>query len=154
MNDADEDDIDVYDGGHKTSKTRIAYDIAERESDTVVVTQKKKSNVESVRMDFLCAFQAIYTFKRRTTTYATFNNGLPVLPGFVIAEAVEGDEWFPGPDVPTGWKPNPKRVWDSDPNKENIQAQTAKSEPLPHHIWKTGMTAEEVRILSVISILC
>ncbi|KAF8347963.1 hypothetical protein F5887DRAFT_672698 [Amanita rubescens] len=126
LNDADEDDIDVYDGGHNTSKTKIAYDIAERESDTVVLT-KKKSNVES----------------RRTTTYATFNNGLPVLPGFVIADAVQEDEWFPGPEVPPGWKSNPKRVWDSDPNKENIQAQTTKSEPLPYQKWKTGISAEE-----------
>jgi len=153
LNDADEDDIDVYDGGHNTSKTKIAYDIAERESDTVVLT-KKKSKVESVRMDPLCAFQDIYTSKRRTTTYATFNNGSPVLPGFVIADAVQGDDWFPGPEVPPDWKPNPKRVWDSDPNKENIQAQTTKSEPLPYHKWKTGISAEEVSTLSAISTLC
>jgi G patch domain-containing protein 1 len=99
------------------------------------------------------AFQKIYTSKRRTTTYATFNNGLPVLPGFAIADAVQGDEWFPGPEVPPGWKPNPKRVWDSDPNKENIQAQTTKSEPLPYQKWKTGISAEEVSILSAISTL-
>jgi hypothetical protein len=59
LNDADEDDIDVYDGGHNTSKTKIAYDIAERESDTVVLT-KKKSNVEPVRMDLLCFSKNLY----------------------------------------------------------------------------------------------
>ena len=146
LNDADEDDIDVYDGGRNTSKSKIAYDISEREGDTVVLTQKK-AKVEPVRMDFtLCAIQTIYTSKRRTTTYATFSNGLPVLPGFVLADKVQEDEWFGGVEVPPDWKPNPKRVWDADPNKENIQAQATKSEPVPYHKWKTSMTAEEVNI--------
>ncbi|KAF8722671.1 hypothetical protein AX14_009686 [Amanita brunnescens Koide BX004] len=126
LNDADEDDIDIYDGGHSTNKSKIAYDISERESDTVVLAQKK-AKVEP----------------RRTTTYATFSSGLPVLPGFVMADKIQDDEWFPGPEVPPGWTPNPKRVWDNDPNKENIQAQATKSEPLPYHKWKTGMSAEE-----------
>ena len=56
LNDADEDDIDIYDGGRNTSKSKIAYDIAERERDTAVLTQKK-AKVEPVRMDFTVQFR-------------------------------------------------------------------------------------------------
>lgn len=60
LNDADEDDIDVYDGGRNTGKSKIAYDISERERDTVVLTQKK-AKVEPVRMDFtLCYSDYLY----------------------------------------------------------------------------------------------
>lgn len=102
-------------------------------------------------MNLHCVIHTIYTSKRRTTIYATFSSGLPVLPGFVMADKIQDDEWFPGPEVPPGWTPNPKRVWDNDPNKENIQAQATKSEPLPYHKWKTGMSAEEVRHLCTVT---
>ncbi|KAK2464006.1 hypothetical protein APHAL10511_003950 [Amanita phalloides] len=127
LNDADEDDIDVYDGSHRTSRSKIAYDITDHENDTVVSTLKKPK-----------------TESRRITANTTFSDGLPLLPGFVLADKSEtADKWFPSPEVPPGWKPDPKRVWDSDPNKDNVRTQETESGPLPHHKWKTGMTAEE-----------
>ncbi|KAF8621822.1 hypothetical protein AX15_007491 [Amanita polypyramis BW_CC] len=130
LNDAEEDDLDIYDGGYKTNKSRIAYDISEQENDTVVLTQRHaKAEKKS---------------SRPAAIYATFSSGIPVLSGFVPADKpISEDRWYPGPDVPQGWKPNPRRVWESDPDKENIRAQATKSEPVPYHKWKTGLTAEE-----------
>ena len=63
---------------------------------------------------------------------------------------------YPLPEIPAGWKPDPKRVWvqnqtqpSDSVNKENLnQAATAASGPMPHSKWKTsGLSADEVRTL-------
>ena len=54
---------------------------------------------------------------------------------------------FPMPDVPEGWIPNPKRVWQQatadDFNKENTATNTA-SQFQTHSQWKIGITPDEV----------
>ncbi|KAF8628699.1 hypothetical protein AX17_005922 [Amanita inopinata Kibby_2008] len=134
LNEAEEDDIDVYDSGHDLAKSRIAYDMSERDGDTITIGQARK--------------QAEKKEVRPVATHTTFSTGLRILPGFELGEnrAVE-DRWFDGPEVPKGWTPNPKCVWDSDPNKENIQTGISKSEPLPYNKWRTGITADERRSL-------
>lgn len=58
---------------------------------------------------------------------------------------------FPLPDVPAGWKPNPKRVWEMEKNKENQGPdQPAKGEkhaepPKTRAEWKSSLlSADEV----------
>lgn len=54
------------------------------------------------------------------------------------------DRWFSLPDIPTGWKPNPQRVWEE--NKENIPKREVQQEPVAHGKWKASvMSADEVR---------
>ncbi len=54
---------------------------------------------------------------------------------------------FPIPDVPPGWKPNPRRVWD----KENAPVsdkgkQRADPKTMSHAQWKNSLlSADEVR---------
>jgi len=54
---------------------------------------------------------------------------------------------FPLPDVPKGWTPNPKQVWErataDDTNKENA-ATGASSQVQTHAQWKIGITPDEV----------
>lgn len=56
---------------------------------------------------------------------------------------VSEDRWFPLPDVPTGWRPDPRRVWASD--KENVQPPEPRPQaPIPYGKWKeSGKTADE-----------
>lgn len=133
LNEADEDDIDVYESGYNSGKARVAFDLTEHDDDTNTITlSQKQPKVEK---------QA----SRHPTVNAKFSSGIPVLAGFAIDdEPVAPDTWFTVPEVPEGWKPNPKRVWESDPNKENVQAQAEKlKEPMTYHKWKTGMSSDE-----------
>ncbi|KAH0583048.1 hypothetical protein H2248_010933 [Termitomyces sp. 'cryptogamus'] len=108
LNDADEDDLDVYDGGTIGHRRREAYDITEHEQDDAITIGRKtdrqvKASVQSA------------------TSIAFFRDGQAVLRGFVISEKpVSEDRWFPIPDIPAGWTPDPHRVWDKGKDKENV----------------------------------
>ena len=50
---------------------------------------------------------------------------------------------FALPDVPPGWKPDPRRVWGA--GKENQPAPPQPQGSMPHEKWRTsGKTADEV----------
>ncbi|KXN90681.1 G patch domain-containing protein 1 [Leucoagaricus sp. SymC.cos] len=135
LNDADEDDLDVYDADFKTTRNRQAYD-AQHADD--IFTLGDKAN-------------ALTLDKRSTTSgSATFRDGSRVLSGFGLSEKpVMEDRWFPFPDILPGWKPNPVRVWEE--NKENIAKPGARQEPVPHEKWKTStMTAGESVISPIV----
>ncbi|KAK0489296.1 hypothetical protein IW261DRAFT_1444153 [Armillaria novae-zelandiae] len=69
------------------------------------------------------------------STPGTFNDGRPILAGFTASDKpVLEDRWYPLPEVPKGWKPDPQRIW-------NIK-QTRSA--LPHQEWRTsGPSADE-----------
>ncbi|KAJ8514295.1 hypothetical protein ONZ45_g8158 [Pleurotus djamor] len=124
LNDADEDDLDVYDSGTTLSKRRTAYDGMDHDNDD----RPSKAQNSS----------------RMTASYQFFQDGKPVLPGFVLSDKpVAEDRWFPLPDPPQGWKPDPRRVWGKE--KENQPSQPV-APPLPTHTgpgkWKTTITAD------------
>lgn len=64
-----------------------------------------------------------------------------------VAELIDGHR-FPLPEVPSGWKPNPRRVWDAGANKENeaVSKGIQQDEPLrTHGEWKRSLlSADEV----------
>ncbi|KAF7289085.1 G-patch domain [Mycena chlorophos] len=110
LNDADEDDLDVYDSGARTQdRNRTAYDIIDREEDEKIsIGSRADRNVASRT--------------RPAGSTHNFQDGRPVLAGFVLSDKpVSEDRWFPLPEVPPGWKPDPKRVW----NKENVEESDA-----------------------------
>jgi G patch domain-containing protein 1 len=47
LNDADEDDLDVYDGSFKQARRHMAYDASERDEDDEVVIGTKQYNGQS-----------------------------------------------------------------------------------------------------------
>nr|GAT51423.1 G-patch domain [Mycena chlorophos] len=110
LNDADENDLDVYDSGARTQdRNRTAYDIIDREEDEKIsIGSRTDRNVASRT--------------RPAGSTHNFQDGRPVLAGFVLSDKpVSEDRWFPLPEVPPGWKPDPKRVW----NKENVEESDA-----------------------------
>ncbi|KAJ7138800.1 hypothetical protein C8R46DRAFT_1168247 [Mycena filopes] len=114
LNDADEDDLDVYDGGLAQNRNRTAYDIIDREEEEKISIGGKSDP------------RARINVKAPASSPYTFHDGKPVLAGFVISEKpVAEDRWFPLPDIPRGWKPDPKRVWD----KENAQEPESQAPP-------------------------
>ncbi|KII86063.1 hypothetical protein PLICRDRAFT_56526 [Plicaturopsis crispa FD-325 SS-3] len=125
LNDADDDDVDIYDGG-AVSRNRMAYDAADRDDDERIVIGRGAQ---------------VQQQPRSTSASQTFHDGRPVLSGFILSEKpVAEDRWFPLPDVPKGWKPDPQRVWAKD--KENV-ARKAAQEPQGHAAWKAGKSADE-----------
>ncbi|KAG7094176.1 hypothetical protein E1B28_007785 [Marasmius oreades] len=132
LNDADEDDLDVYDTG-SSHRTRLAYDAIDADGDDRI-TIGAKGDLSRCPLNI-----------KPTTGTETFRDGTLVLPGFMLYDKpVAEDKWFPLPDIPKGWQPNPKKLWDQEgPDKENIKKEEISNGPVPHHTWKSGMSAEE-----------
>ncbi|KAF9466188.1 hypothetical protein BDZ94DRAFT_1252313 [Collybia nuda] len=128
LNDADEDDLDVYDGGPNNNRRREAYDNVERADDENIVIGDNSGRSQKSQ-------------QRPASFTSIFRDGRPVLAGFIITnKPVSEDRWFPLPDVPKGWTPDPRRIWDKQQNKENIQ-KPAPSQA--HGKWKSGISADE-----------
>ncbi|KAJ7663790.1 hypothetical protein DFH06DRAFT_1295824 [Mycena polygramma] len=127
LNDADEDDLDVYDGGFAQSRNRTAYDIIDREEEEKIsIGGKTDSRNRPSTMP--------------ASSSHTFHDGKPVLAGFVLSDKpVAEDRWFPLPDIPKGWKPDPRRVWD----KENTPKAEGASQPTPEKWSRTGISADQ-----------
>jgi hypothetical protein len=78
-----------------------------------------------------------------------FNDGRPVLSGFILDEAPVGQgEWYPLPEVPKGWVPDPKRVWAHFSGAEGKDAEKLAEEPVQDEKvgWKKGPNAQEVSL--------
>ncbi|KAE9403072.1 hypothetical protein BT96DRAFT_990528 [Gymnopus androsaceus JB14] len=110
LNDADEDDLDVYEGG-SANRNRLAYDATDDHDGDRISVGGSKSKLGSTS-------GPSSTVKEPSTA---------VLPGFMLSgKPVMEDRWYPLPDIPPGWKPDPKRVWSqssSNSNKENVEAE-------------------------------
>ncbi|EKM50069.1 uncharacterized protein PHACADRAFT_153394 [Phanerochaete carnosa HHB-10118-sp] len=137
LNDADEDDLDIYDGalGSRGPKTRIvAYDATEDEDQITMGSSSRRR-------------QDTRTPAQPQTTQA-FNDGRPVLKGFILSERpVQEDGWFPIPEVPPEWKPNPRRVWEAGADKENRPMAKDKEREAyqTHEEWKRSQLSADER---------
>ncbi|THH28376.1 hypothetical protein EUX98_g5824 [Antrodiella citrinella] len=133
LNDADEDDLDVYDSSIKPRRrNHLAY---EDEDDGTRITLGSSSKRAVKNQGAAKADIAV----------SHFSDGRPVLQGFVAAaKPIMEDKWFPLPDVPAGWTPNPRRVWDADNNKENNTADW-RDQPKSHAEWKSGQLSADQR---------
>ncbi|KAI0305795.1 hypothetical protein B0F90DRAFT_1872703 [Multifurca ochricompacta] len=101
LNEAEDDDLDVYDLASRADRTYMPYD-AVRDTDESAVVSRDKSNQKVTAM-----------------TQQRFLNGISLLPGFVLSgDPVQKEQWFPMPEIPSGWKPDPRRVWQKDPNAD------------------------------------
>ncbi|KAF9565923.1 DUF1604-domain-containing protein [Agrocybe pediades] len=131
LNDADEDDLDVYDSNPTSSRNRVAYDIAAGEDDDTVVIGRRGDKQKAPQ-------------KAAATASQYFRDGSKVLAGFVLSdEPVVEEKWFPVPEVPPGWKPDPRRVWAAD--KENRQQPAPPPKGLSHEEWKRSKMSADQR---------
>ncbi|KAI0642017.1 hypothetical protein C8Q79DRAFT_918392 [Trametes meyenii] len=140
LNDADDDDIDVYDGGAATGRSRVAFDDSLGEDDSHISigsSSRRRTSAQEPRVP--------------PGITQAFRDGTPVLKGFVLSgKPVAEDRWFPLPDVPAGWKPNPRRVWEQAKNKENLSAdqdtqRKGPQPPLSHAAWKSSQLSADER---------
>ncbi|KAH8104114.1 hypothetical protein BXZ70DRAFT_1005660 [Cristinia sonorae] len=133
LNDADEDDLDVYDGSlNSRSHNRVAYE----------------NDDDDIRMSIGSSKRVGLPGSSRTepSISGTFRDGRPVLPGFVAStEPLVEDKWFPLEDVPPGWTPNPRRVWGADKNKENVETTVHRDRPQSHAEWKANKLSADQR---------
>ncbi|KIJ55479.1 hypothetical protein M422DRAFT_240099 [Sphaerobolus stellatus SS14] len=136
VNDAEDDDVDVYDVSGLKQHRHMAYDLREVDDDERILLGGKPipstSKVQS---------------KTTTTSSATFRDGRPIVAGFVLGEKpLIEDRWFPLPDVPKGWATDPRRVWAADPSAKEGKSEAVLPAPAlqEHHIWKQEKkTADE-----------
>ena len=58
---------------------------------------------------------------------------------------------FALPEIPANWKPDPKRVWEANTNKENATpAKVPQEPPKTRAEWKSSLlSADEVRRMSL-----
>ncbi|KAF8159383.1 hypothetical protein B0H34DRAFT_654370 [Crassisporium funariophilum] len=133
LNDAEDDDLDVYDHSHQQSRRRLAYDNADGGDDDTVVIGSRSDKHKAPQI-------------RSTSSMQIFRDGRPVPVGFVLAdEPVAEDPWFELPDVPPGWSPNPKKVWAQDTNKENLESTSVPSQAEPHEKWRRSKISADQR---------
>ncbi|KIM22837.1 hypothetical protein M408DRAFT_28381 [Serendipita vermifera MAFF 305830] len=125
LNEADDDDVDVYDSGLPSGGRRLAFEAGDEDDDR----PRKKASTSSSNPKFQSA--------------GFFKNGVPLLSGFVIVDIpVPEAKKFNAPEVPPNWTPDPNRAWGStqDASTSNTTAPAATTS---HHQWKTGITADE-----------
>ncbi|KAG9080904.1 hypothetical protein FRC07_014763, partial [Ceratobasidium sp. 392] len=147
LNEADDDDIDVYDPGAATSSrtTRMAYDELD---DTDADGHSRRRPLTLSNQSHNQASTTSHQGGRFAGPTGKFNDGRPVLAGFTLSEAPVGqDEWFPLPEVPSGWTPDPRRVWE----KQSREGQDEKEAIKPAEAqvqdekggWRKAPTAQE-----------
>ncbi|OSD05393.1 hypothetical protein PYCCODRAFT_1362247 [Trametes coccinea BRFM310] len=139
LNDADEDDIDIYDSGPGAGRSRVAFDetLGDDDQHISIGSSRGKRSERETRVP--------------PGITQTFRDGTTVLKGFILSnKPIAEDRWFPGPEVPPDWKPNPRRVWEQSKNKENVpvgqdKPQTGSQQPLSHAAWKSSQLSADQR---------
>jgi G patch domain-containing protein 1 len=92
LNDAEDDDVDVYDGGLNHSRNRMAYDTSDRDDeDRAMVTGRSERGRHKSAPGVVCTpfFQWLkvsHILKRSTSLLQTFHDGSPVLAGFMLSD--------------------------------------------------------------------
>jgi len=102
LNDADEDDIDIYDSGSSSRRNRTAYETGDESRHHPSIRQK---NVTGSQMNVPrvspprnnpdhCAHSPRPPTQSRTAPLQRFGNGEPVLVEFMLADtSVTDDKW-------------------------------------------------------------
>ncbi len=178
LNDADDDDVDIYDAGAGSGRSRLAFDDSLGDDDQYISigssSRRQPAPREPVSLrSFPYALAPLTCFDKRVPPgiSQTFHDGTPVLRGFVLSgKPVAEDRWyvdvvhmryllvttirrFSLPKIPPGWKPDPRRVWEQEKNKENRpasadQIKTENQLPSSHAAWKRSqLSADEVSCL-------
>lgn len=101
LNDADDDDLDVYDtalGGSK-SKRILAYDAADDDDEIMIGSSRRQGAVDvctslSRQVGVLADQRLVKRVAHKPSTTQTFRDGRPVLKGFVLSDQpVAEDRW-------------------------------------------------------------
>ncbi|KAK7686311.1 hypothetical protein QCA50_010535 [Cerrena zonata] len=138
LNDADEDDLDVYDSSMgPRDHSRVAFDAIDDE-ERIAMGSSRRGNRS----------RAIESAPSNITQ--TLFDGTTVLKGFTLypEPVVLQNDLYPFPEIPKGWKPNPRRVWDADKSKENItisKEMHVPTQPQSRAEWKESQLSADQR---------
>ncbi|KAK9894119.1 hypothetical protein P389DRAFT_103559 [Cystobasidium minutum MCA 4210] len=130
LEDADEDDLDVYGSGIPEGRNLVLND-DEDEEDGFAGAYGGSKKPQLMR----------WNDRQKKAPHArppeenvsrqqqqTFNDGSPMLPGFVLASRLQPpDKWFPAEPVPKNWQPNPKAIWERERLKSSTSAAASTS---------------------------
>ncbi|KAI9512271.1 hypothetical protein F5148DRAFT_1008581 [Russula earlei] len=123
LNEAEDDDIDVYDSTSRGDRTYMPYDAIRDADDSSGVNRSKSIQ------------------KVTTTAQQRFPNGVVVLSGFALSpDPIQKEQWFPIPEVPQGWKPDPWRVWQKEPGVDDAVASASTRTSV---LGKRKLTADQ-----------
>ncbi|EJD48090.1 DUF1604-domain-containing protein [Auricularia subglabra TFB-10046 SS5] len=134
LNEAEDDDIDIYDSsiGPSGSRRTAAYDIRDNDDDERPALGPRRPNLANV---------SAHASSSLSDSSNTFHNGQPVISGFVVSsKKISEDTWFPMPEIPAGWKPDPTRVWKED---KSVDAQPPPPPPRQPGNWKSTISADQ-----------
>lgn len=96
MNEAEDDDVDVYDSASRADRTYMPYD-STRDADESASFSKDKENHKAVTVSVGCIsalFAPGTNYHKVTAAQQKFSNGIIVLSGFVLSPApVQKDQW-------------------------------------------------------------
>jgi len=102
LNDADEDDIDIYDSGSSSRRNRTAYETGDESrhhpsirQNNVTGSQMNASRVSPSRhAPPIALIHPVPTTQSRNAPLQSFGNGEPVLVEFMLADtSVTDDKW-------------------------------------------------------------
>ncbi|ETW78731.1 hypothetical protein HETIRDRAFT_49626, partial [Heterobasidion irregulare TC 32-1] len=114
LNEAEDDDIDIYDTPSNATRTHLAWDATDRDADEVVSV--KNGPARSIKPPVSPPPKAYI-----------LPNGKPVLQGFMPAVTpVVEVKWDLLPEIPADWKPEPQRVWQNDKENQDRSSLTAE----------------------------
>lgn len=95
LNEAEDDDVDVYDSTTRTDRTYMPYDAIRDADQGSGVVSRSKAILKVTRCFFFFFHTNVQTNYRQTTTnQQRFPNGMVVLSGFIITpDPVQKEQW-------------------------------------------------------------
>ncbi|KAF9234104.1 hypothetical protein BU15DRAFT_53028 [Melanogaster broomeanus] len=133
----------VYDHATSHGRSRHAFDANDmHDEEHVVIGGRHRGNKPSP------ATAQAPSESRQAIGRGMFRDGRPPIAGFILSDKpVQEDMWFPLSEIPKGWTPNPKGVWEREKatggDKENVARFPLPSEPQSYAQWKTGISADQ-----------
>ena len=161
MNDADDDDVDIYDNSLPQESRRMAFEAGDEDHEAILPGHRRSvpSKVWKISIWFQYSRNV---FRPAPLDDLSSTTGLPSFPvsfwGESLQQKTKGESdpstrlfgvyrpiRFEPPLLPANWSPDPTRVWES---KWDLQAknQDAVTAPVGSTAsWKAKMTADQVR---------
>ncbi|TFY83172.1 hypothetical protein EWM64_g843 [Hericium alpestre] len=129
LNEAEEDDIDVYDSSARGERTHMAFDASDPDAEDRFALKRSQARAAGAPRMMSAGLQR-------------FDDGTPIATGFILADKPSFDmRRFPLPEVPAGWKPNPRRVWEKAEGKENVEVADKSKDVAA--AWRNKLTPGE-----------
>lgn len=135
IDDADEDDVDVYAGGPSASGTRSSLLVDQDDDEDAPI--RIGGTAEIKRRPF-------GTSSALNRSSLHWNDGRPVLAGFELdPNPPVLDKWYDFPPIPEGWRPRPARVWKAVTGGKWDKVEMPGRNPVPESAMRPQLSADQ-----------